>query len=117
VAEIERRHFLAAAGAMLAAPFARAQAPAKVWRIGVLSPDQADMPGGKFLLRMFSQALQRYGHSEGPRLRIEWRWSDGRIWTLKDLAEDLVRQNVDLIVARTNGPIIAAWMRRGPSRL
>lgn len=57
-----------------AAPFrALAQQHGKVWRIGVLSPDPADTPNAKFLLREFPQALQRHGYVEGRNLRIEWR--------------------------------------------
>lgn len=87
---------------------ADAQQTGKVWRVGVLSPDQADSNAGKQLLREFPQALKRHGYVEGGNLRLEWRWPDSQASKLTALADDLVRQNVDLIVARTTGPIIAA---------
>lgn len=105
---MDRRRFVAAIGGALAAPLARAQMAGKIWRIGVLSPDPADAPEAKFLMRMLLPALQRHGYVEGRNLRIEWRWSDAQFSTLKGLAEDLVRQNVDLIVARTMVSISAA---------
>lgn len=90
-------------------PFsAFAQQSGKVWRIGFLSPDAADSREGKFILREFPVALRRYGYVEGHNLLIEWRSPDGQRATLKSLAEDLVRQNVDLIVARTSNPVWAA---------
>lgn len=59
-------------------------------------------------MQEFTQALKRHGYVEGGNLRLEWRWPDSQASKLTPLAEDLVRQNVDLIVARTTGPIIAA---------
>lgn len=92
-----------------AVPFrALAQQHGKVWRIGFLSPDAADSREGKFILREFPVALRRHGYAEGRNLLIEWRWSDGQPATHRSLAEDLVRQNVDLIVARTTGLVLAA---------
>lgn len=106
--QYRRRQFLIASGALLAAQTAFAQQSGKVWRIGFLSPDAADSREGKFILREFPVALRRYGYVEGRNLLIEWRSPDGQRATLKSLAEDLVRQNVDLIVARTSGPVLAA---------
>jgi putative ABC transport system substrate-binding protein len=105
---MDRRRFVAMIGGALAAPLARAQPSGKVWRIGFLSPDAADSREGKFISREFPVALRRHGYVEGRNLLIEWRWSDGQPATLKNLTEDLVRQNVDLIVARTTGPVAAA---------
>jgi putative ABC transport system substrate-binding protein len=105
---MDRRRFVALVGSALAAPLAFAQQSGKVWRIGFLSPDAADSREGKFILREFSVALRRHGYTEGRNLLIEWRSPDGQRATLTSLAEDMVRQNVDLIVARTSGPVLAA---------
>jgi putative ABC transport system substrate-binding protein len=105
---MDRRRFVAVIGGVLAAPLARAQQSGKVWRIGFLSPDAADSPAGKAILRDFPPAMRRLGYVEGRNLRIEWRWSNGERATLENLAADLVHEKVDLIVARTTGPIAAA---------
>lgn len=105
---MDRRRFIVMVGSALAAALAQAQQTGKVWRIGFLSPDAADSRDGKMILREFPMALQRHGYVEGLNLRTEWRWSESSLSALQVLAEDLVRQNVDLIVARTTGPIVAA---------
>ena len=105
---MDRRRFVAMIGGALAAPLVRAQQTGKVWRIGFLSPDAADSREGKFIVREFPVALRRYGYVEGHNIVIEWRSPDGQRATLESLAADLVREKVDLIVARTTGPIAAA---------
>jgi len=109
--EISRRRFVTAAGALGTALLtARAYGQAGVRRIGVLSPDSdsgdSRLPAG--LRRDFVSALRRLGYHEGRNLAIEWRWANGRADTLPALAQELVALNVELIVARTNGPIVAA---------
>lgn len=105
---MDRRRFVALIGGAFAAPLARAQQSGKVWRIGFLSPDAAESREGKFILREFPVALRRHGYLERRDLLIDWRWPDAQRATLKSLAEDLVHQNVDVIVARTTPPILAA---------
>lgn len=57
---------------------------------------------------MFPSALRKLGYWEGRNLDIEWRWADGKSADLPELAAGLVRLPVDIIVARTNAPIVAA---------
>jgi putative ABC transport system substrate-binding protein len=57
---------------------------------------------------MFPASLRRFGYEEGKNLVIEWRWANAKPETLFELAEELVRLKVELIVARTNGPVAAA---------
>lgn len=79
------------------ATYAQAQ---KVRRIGVLFPGPAaPRVRGQKLLR---DALQRLGYKEGENLVIEWRFLETKSESLAGLAEDLVRQNVELIVAISN---------------
>lgn len=106
--EDHRRKFLFCAGGLLAAPLASfAQSAQKVRRIGFLSPD-AESGYGQPTRQIFTASLRGLGYEEGKNLVIEWRWGDAKVETLPALAEELVRLNVELIVARTNDPIAAA---------
>ena len=73
-----------------------AQAPAKVHRIGFLSPrSPTDNP---HLLEAFRQGLRELGYVEGQNIAIEYRFGEGRPERLPALAADLVRLKVDVIV-------------------
>jgi len=85
---------------LLVVPHAAEAQPAtgKGWRIGVLmslySPDEEGP-------QAFRQRLRTLGYVEGQNLVIEWRYSQGRNDRLPGLAAELVRLNVDLMVADT----------------
>jgi putative tryptophan/tyrosine transport system substrate-binding protein len=105
---VQRRDFLIAAGAILAAPrVAEAQQQTgKVYRIGYLSaPTRASVERS---VEAFLRALRGLGWVEGQNLIIEYRWADGKIERLPDLAAELVRRNVDLIVAPAGSAALAA---------
>jgi putative tryptophan/tyrosine transport system substrate-binding protein len=74
-----------------------AQSPAgKSWRIGVLLslfPPDADPP------QALRQGLRMLGYVEGQNLVIDWRYAQGRDERLPDLAAELVKLKVELIVA------------------
>jgi putative ABC transport system substrate-binding protein len=53
-------------------------------------------------------ALRDLGYVEGRNLELQWRWAEGRVERLPELAADLVRLKVDVIVAVANSPILAA---------
>jgi ABC-type uncharacterized transport system substrate-binding protein len=109
MSQIQRRRFLVVTGVLLAAPLLSFAQPAqKVHRIGFISPDAFASGIGEEARKMFPASLRRLGYEEGKNLFIEWRWGDGKVENLRALAEDLVRLRVDIIVARTNGPIAAA---------
>jgi putative tryptophan/tyrosine transport system substrate-binding protein len=87
---------LAALG-LLAAPLAaRAQPASKISRVGFLSPGSAT-PNP--FLDAFRQGLLALGWVEGRTVTIEARFADGRMERLADLAKDLVRLDVQVIVA------------------
>ena len=103
-----RRQFLIVAGALLASPITNAQRAEKRWRVGFLSLDTAASVAGQEALKLFPAALGKLGYREGTNLDVEWRWADGKSADLAELAVGLVRLPVDIIVARTNAPIVAA---------
>jgi putative ABC transport system substrate-binding protein len=95
-----------AVGLLVGPPAAEAQPPTgKVWRIGAvmsLYASDADPP------KAFREHLRTLGYVEGQNLVIEWRYAQGRDDRLPGLAEELVRLNVDLILADTTLAIRAA---------
>jgi putative ABC transport system substrate-binding protein len=95
-----RRNLLIVLGATAIAPcrvLAQAkQAPTKVPRIGLLSalsPSEAAL-----WYQAFRLGLRDRGWVEGKNISIEYRYAEGRIDRLPDLAADLVRLKVDVIV-------------------
>jgi putative tryptophan/tyrosine transport system substrate-binding protein len=99
-----RTFFTALGGAGLAeARFVRAQSSATVWRIGALTFDAPE----PFLQRL-TEGLRSVGYVNGQNLHVEMRAAEGRTSLLSDLAADLVRRQVDLIVARLTPAVRAA---------
>lgn len=108
MSSIGRRQFLIVAGTLLASPIVDAQRAEKRWRVGFLSLDTAASEAGRQALELLPSALGKLGYWDGRNLDIEWRWADGKSADLPELAVGLVRLPVDIIIARTNGPIVAA---------
>jgi putative ABC transport system substrate-binding protein len=95
---VQRRDFLIAAGALLAAPLAaEAQQPAKLPRIGYLMFNSAVT--GRHVLIAFRQTMRELGWIDGQNIVIETRFADGEVNRLPALAGELLLLNVDLIVA------------------
>jgi len=88
--------------AFFAAPFAAAaQQPAKTPRIGMLRPGS---PSDRVeQIEAFRRGLRDLGYVEGQNIAIEFRFAEGREARLPDLAAELVRLKVDVIVA--NGTV------------
>jgi putative tryptophan/tyrosine transport system substrate-binding protein len=92
---------------LLAAPLATDAQPAgKVYRIGRLSSGSPIGPNAT--LEPFRQGLRELGYIEGQNLVIEYRYAEGREERLPDLAAELVRLQVDVIVASGVAGIRAA---------
>ena len=103
-----RRELLIAlgAGALAWAGAARAQAPVKVRRIGLLSPLS---PSDTALWHQaFRLGLRDLGWVEGKNISIEYRYAEGRSDRLPDLAADLVRLKVEVIVVPAATAALAA---------
>ena len=85
--------------ALVAASWA-AQTPAgKLYRIGILGESAADASEAR-LWRGFRQELGTRGWIEGRNVLIESRWAEGSSARLPELAADLVRLRMDVIVTR-----------------
>jgi putative ABC transport system substrate-binding protein len=98
---MDRRHFLltSLAGALVAPPAAVAQQAGKVYRVGILGEKASD-PSEDRLWQSFRVAMRERGWIEGKNLLIESRWAEGNPERLPELAADLVRLKVDVIVTR-----------------
>jgi putative ABC transport system substrate-binding protein len=84
---------------LLAAPLAiEAQPAGKVYRIGILETIPAAQNAAN--LAALRKGLRDLGYVEGRNLIIEYRSADGRAERFPDLASELVRLKVDLIVTR-----------------
>lgn len=95
---ISRRRFVVAVtGGFLAAPIvAWAQQAGKIYRVGFLWEGPAVFPDA---IAGFRQRLRELGWVEGKNLVIESRWGEGRYERLSELAQELVRLKVDVILA------------------
>ena len=92
-------------GGLVAAPIAvEAQQARKVPRIGYLSPVSVDAPGHV----VFRQSLRELGYVEGRSVTFQERFADGHPDRMPALAVELVRQEVDIIVAASPPAIRAA---------
>lgn len=84
--------------ALLAAPLAAdAQASEKVAHIGYLSSAKRSSQSARS--EAFRQGLRELGYVEGKNLVIEFRFAEGRFDDLPELAAELVRLKVDIIVS------------------
>ncbi len=86
--------------------FAEAQQAGKVSRIGFL--DSSTASGSAVLVEAFLQELSKLGWIEGKSITIEYRFAEQKNERLPELAADLVRLKVDLIVVTSGVPALAA---------
>jgi len=94
--------------ALLVAPLATdAQQPTKVFRIGVLLAGSPS-PGPSPTFEAFRQALRDLGYVEGQNIAFEYRYADSTRNRLPDLAAELVRLPVDVMVTGGIEPTLAA---------
>ena len=91
---------------LLALPFpARAQQPKKVSRIGYLSNTDAATDSAR--AEGIRLALRELGYIEGQNIAIEYRYAEGKLDRVPELAAELVRLKVDIIVVAGG----ARWIR------
>jgi putative ABC transport system substrate-binding protein len=85
---------------------ATAQPAKKVARIGYLAAVSATADAPR--LEAFRRGLREQGYVEGQNIQIEYRHESLNLQRLPELAEELVRMNVDVIVAVTSNAAVAA---------
>jgi putative tryptophan/tyrosine transport system substrate-binding protein len=94
---MNRRAFVTGLGAVLATPLATgAQQPVKSPRVGFISTGS---PTGSPAIEAFRGAMRDLGYVEKQNITIEWRWGHGKTERFSEFAGELVRLNVDMIVA------------------
>jgi putative ABC transport system substrate-binding protein len=87
-------------------PLAEAQQTGKIFRIGFL--DTSTASGIAVLVEAFRQELSKLGWIEGKNITIEYRFAEQKPERLPELAADLVRLKVDLIVVAGNVSALVA---------
>ena len=117
---------------LLISGVAEAQQKGNMPLVGVLWPDSAPSPR----IEAFRQGMRDLGYVEGRNVAIEYRYADGNRQRLPELATELVRLNVNVIVALSTlaarpakeatkavpivmisgEPIETAWSRASPDR-
>ena len=85
---------------------ADAQQTGKIFRIGIL--DGSTASGSAVLLEAFRQEMSKLGWIEGKSITFEYRFAEQNPERLPELAADLVRLKVDLIVVASRPPALAA---------
>jgi putative ABC transport system substrate-binding protein len=90
---------------------AQAQQPARIHRIGILIA----VSGSVFPARVeaLRQRLRELGYVEGKNIVIEYRYAEGKPERVPDLAAELVRLKVDIVVTIGPGPTLAAKKASG----
>jgi len=91
-----------------AAPTADAQSPTKPFRIGTLLPGSRPSAPDWKQRWAFVEGLRELGWVEGQNIAIEDRWSEGKTSRFPELAAELVRLKVDLIMTVTWPAAVAA---------
>jgi putative ABC transport system substrate-binding protein len=83
-----------------------AQQPTRIPRIGILAGSSASIFSSR--AEAFRQRLRDLGYVEGKNIFIEYRYAEGKLERLPDLAAELVRLKVDVIVTGGSPNILAA---------
>ena len=97
---MQRRGFMVTLALMPLWPLAvRAQQPKSIPRIGFLTTGSIELPETGAVLKAFYQGLREYGYTDGQNIFVEIRSAESKIERFPALASELVRLDVDLIVA------------------
>jgi putative ABC transport system substrate-binding protein len=113
IAGMDRRRFLltSLAGAFAAPLAGEAEQAGKVYRVGILADKASDSKEWQ----TFRAGLRERGWNEGVNIRIEYRWIEGNVARLPELAADLVRLKPDLIA--TYGSLFTGALKAATSSI
>ena len=103
---IRRREFLGTLGGVVAWPLAARAQQAQMPVVGFLDPRSPDAVRDR--LRALRQSLKETGYIEGENVTIAYRFAENQIDRLPELAADLVRRQVAVIVAVAEAAALAA---------
>jgi hypothetical protein len=111
---MKRREFITLLGGAAAMwPLAgRAQQPGMLPTIGYLGSATPATQGQ--WVAAFVQRLRALGWIEGRSIAIEYRWAEGRSERVAEIAAELVRLKIDVIVAVTTPAALAASFTKQP---
>jgi putative ABC transport system substrate-binding protein len=98
--------FLLVNAVLVSVQLAEAQQPKKIPRIGVLSPGSAS--SGASRIKALRQGLRELGYVEGENILIEYRYAEGKFDRLPDLAAELLRLKLNVIVVAGSSAVRAA---------
>ena len=105
--DMTRRLFISLLGGAMAWPVAaRAQRSGKVYRIGFLGV--TSHAGHGYLVDALRTGLRKLGYEEGKNIVIDYRWAEESYDRLPELAVELVKLNVDVIVTHSTPGSLAA---------
>jgi ABC-type uncharacterized transport system substrate-binding protein len=95
---MRRRDFITALGGMAAGtwPLAARAQRSKVYRVGALLLGNADVDAFRKAMR---EELLKSGYSEAQNVKFDFRSAEGKLDSLPGIATELVKLNVDIIVA------------------
>jgi putative ABC transport system substrate-binding protein len=102
---MKRREFIAGIGTMAAWPLAAHAQQSAMPVIGFLN--SASPNSYAPMAAAFRQGLQDAGYVEGQNVAIEYRWANGQYDRLPEMADDLVRRRVSVIVANSPANVMA----------
>ena len=104
---LRRRDFITGLGGAAAWPLVAGAQQRPMPVVGWLSTRNSETDG--YVLPAFRRGLNKQGYVEGRNVTIEYRWSDTQFDRLPDLAADLVRRQVAVLVVAGAG---GAWTCR-----
>ena len=116
---MQRREFVGLLGAAAMWPVQGLSQQTRLPRIGFLST--GNPKGFAAQVEAFRQGLREHGYAEGKNAHVDYRWAEGKLERLPELAAELVQQKVDVIVthgvlttraakqATTTIPIVVAF--------
>jgi putative tryptophan/tyrosine transport system substrate-binding protein len=103
---MRRREFIAGLGGAVAWRHAARAQQRRIARVGFLGP--TSYYGLQQWIDAFRAGLRELGYAEGDNLFIDFRWAEGRYERLPEIAAELARLKVDVIVTSTTAGALAA---------